>query len=109
MDWNNSHPQAMDGLEQCPSLTLQYNSLQNTLFTYARQTGIFLPMNAMQFSICNWRTGTFPADNNWRTGHSFPAEMKQLVASMKVSVFDQLFSSNVNLSPTNYVAMPWSG
>jgi hypothetical protein len=41
MDWNNSHPNEMDGLEQFPSVTLQYNRLQNTLFTYARQTGIF--------------------------------------------------------------------
>jgi hypothetical protein len=53
MDWNNSHPQAMDGLEQFPSVTLQYNSLQDTVFTYARQTGISLPMNAMQFSMYN--------------------------------------------------------
>ena len=78
MDWNISHPKAfLDGLEHFPSL--QYNSLQNTLFTYARQTGIFLPMNEMQFFHMYWRTGTFPADNNWRTG-TFPAEMKQLVA-----------------------------
>ena len=79
MDWNNSHPQAMDGLEQLPSVTLQHNSLQNTVSTYTRQTGIFLPMNAMQFFHMYWRPGTFPADNNWRTG-TFPAEMKQLVA-----------------------------
>jgi hypothetical protein len=31
--------------------------------------------------------------------------MKQLVASNKL-VFDQLFSSNVNLTPSNYVASP---
>ena len=42
----------MDGLEHFPSESL-FGWMQNTVFTYARQTGIFLPMNAMQFSICN--------------------------------------------------------
>jgi len=60
MDWNNSHPQAMDGLEQLTSVTLQHNSLQNTVSTYTRQTGIFLPMNAMQFSICTGGLELFP-------------------------------------------------
>ena len=58
----------MDGLEQFPSVTFQYNSLQNTLFTYARQTGIFLPMNAMQFFHVQQLTETFRADNYWLIG-----------------------------------------
>ena len=60
----------MDGLEQFPSasdgwigivpiLNLTNNSLQNTVFTYARQTGIFLPMNAMQFFHVQQLTETF--------------------------------------------------
>ena len=67
MDWNISHPKAfLDGLEHFPSL--QHNSLQNTVFTYTRQTGIFLPMNAMQFFHVQQLTETFRADNYWLNG-----------------------------------------
>jgi len=78
MDWNNSHPQAMDGLEQCPSLTLQTTVCK------------------IQFYICpaDWN---FPADKcnaifpyvlaDWNFSRrqqladwNFSAGMKQLVA-----------------------------
>ena len=100
----------MDGLEHFPSESLfgmdwkffhptLYNSLQNTVFTYARQTGVFLPMNAMQFSHMQQLTKTFYADNYWQNWIFAAGTMKQWLQA-SVLVFDQLFSSNVNLTPS---------
>jgi hypothetical protein len=78
MDWNNSHPQAMDGLEQCPSLTLPTTVCKIQFYIYPADWNFPADECNAIFHV-QQLTETFPADNNWRTG-TFPAEMKQLVA-----------------------------
>ena len=90
MDWNNSHPNAIDGLEQFPSVTLQYNSLQNTFLHMPGRLEFSCRWMQCYFSMCNsWLKLFVPTTTGWTD--SFTAEMKQLVASNTACFWPTLF------------------
>ena len=51
--WTGTSPIQADWMDWKPFPSYNLQQFAKYSFTYVRQTGIFLPMNAMQSSMCN--------------------------------------------------------